>query len=62
MLAANNVLGARMLGNYKNGIVEGGDGLKHVKSKTRRLKSQKLAKFQKLFKSKKSKKPSKIGN
>ena len=71
MLAANEVLGARVLVADKIVDVESGDGSsnrsKHVEPKTRRSKSQKLAKLQKLSKSgkskgEKSKKPSKRGN
>ena len=53
MLAANEVLGARVLTANKVGVIEGGSELKYIKPKTRRLESQKLSK---------SKKPSKSNN
>ena len=77
VLAANEVLGAKMLAANKFGDVGGGDRLndrlKHIEPKTGRSKSKKLAKSQKLakswklsklgkFKGKKSKKPPKNGN
>ena len=71
MLAANKVLGTRVLVANEVRDNGGGDGssdrLKHVKPKTERSKSQKLAKSQKSSKSgkskgKKSKKPSKGEN
>ena len=59
VLAATEVLGARMLATNKVGDVKSGNRLKHVKSKLGKLESQKLAKSQKSskLKSEKSKKP-----
>ena len=71
MLAANKMLGARVLAANEVDDIGGGDRSinesKHMKPKTRRLKSQKLAKSRKLTKlgkskGKKSKKLSKNGN
>ena len=68
VLVANDVVGARMLAANEIGDVGGGnkssDGSKHMEPKTGRLKSQKLAKSRKSFKSKgeKSKNLSKSGN
>ena len=56
-LAANKVLGARVLAANEVDDVNGGDGssdrLKHVEPKTTRLESQKTSKSQNLAKSKK---------
>ena len=60
VLAANELLGTRVLAANKVGDVEGGDGSKCVKLKIGRLKSQKLSKSQKLAKS--GKKSPKNGN
>ena len=62
VLAANKMLGARLLVTDETGDVESYSGLKYVKPKTRRLKNQKLAKTQKLSKLEKSKKLSKNRN
>ena len=56
MLAANEVLGVKVLAANEVSDVESSNGLKRVKPKTGRSESQKLVKSQK------SKKPSKNGN
>ena len=69
VLAANKLLGARLLAADKVGSNGGGydgssDGSQRVESKTERSESQKLSKFENLEGKKlaKSKKPSKSGN
>ena len=53
VLAANEILGARVLSANEVGDIEGGEGLKRVKSKTGRSESQKLSKSRKSAKSRK---------